>query len=62
MNQDTIIDRTIYFLNESTLPISRFARAIGIDRSTYYRWVKHDLNFSEKRLVVIDEFLKKFGF
>lgn len=50
------------FVETLHLPISRFARVIGFERGTYYKWVKGELNFGEQKCLLIDEYLKRFGF
>lgn len=62
MNQDELRKRTMIFVETLHLPISRFARVIGFERGTYYKWVKGELNFGEQKCLLIDEYLKRFGF
>lgn len=62
MNQKILRERTERFLKTLGLPISSFAKSIGIDRSTYYRWKNGEFNFGERRYYTIDEYLKKYGF
>lgn len=62
MNQDVLRQRVKHFMETLTLPISRFAGLIGFERSSYYRWIKGEFDFCEKRALQIDEFLKQFGF
>lgn len=62
INQTTLRERTKEFLEELNLPISRFAKRIGIARETYYRWQKGDFDFSEARAEQIDVYLKRYGF
>lgn len=62
MNQDLLRKRTEMFLRTLNLPISRFAKVIGIERSSYYKWKKRCFDFGELRAAKIDEYLSKFGF
>lgn len=62
MNQDLLRERTKNFINELNLPISRFAKTIGFERSTYYRWIKGHINFGEQKVKAIDEYIGRFGF
>lgn len=62
MNQDILRKRTKEFIETLKLPISRFSSVIGIERSTYYKWIKGEFDLGEKRTAIIDEYLKRFGF
>lgn len=62
INQNTLRERTKKFIEELNLPISRFAKRIGIARESYYRWQKGDFNFGEARAEQIDRYLSKYGF
>ena len=62
MNQNELRKRTENFMRTLNLPISRFAKNIGIERSTYYRWIKGEFDFGEHRAVIVDEFISRFGF
>lgn len=62
MNQDLLRKRTEKFMKTLNLPISRFAKVIGIERSTYYKWIKGNFDFGERRAAIVDEFLSRFGF
>ena len=44
------------------LPISRFSKVIGIERSTYYKWIKGEFDFGERREAIVDDYLRRFGF
>lgn len=62
MNQDSLRNRTKTFVETLNLPISRLAKSVGFERSTYYRWVKGEFDLGERLSIAIDEHLKKFGF
>lgn len=62
VNQDSLRNRTKTFVETLNLPISRLAKSVGFERSTYYRWVKGEFDLGERLSVAIDEYLKKFGF
>lgn len=62
MNQEQLKKRAKRFTDELNLPISRFAKNIGFDRSTYYKWLKGEKVFSETTLKKIDNYLKTYGF
>lgn len=62
MNQEQLKKRTKQFTSELNLPISRLAKNIGFDRSTYYKWLKGEKVFSETTLKKIDNYLKTYGF
>lgn len=62
LNQDALRRRTSKFISELNLPISRFAKCIGFDRTSYYKWMKCDFDLGEIKAEKIDEFLKRFGF
>lgn len=62
MNQEQLQKRVKQFIGELNLPISRLAKNIGFDRSTYYKWLKGEKVFSETTLKKIDNYLKTYGF
>ena len=62
LNQDILRQRTKAFVETLNLPISRLAKSVGFERSTYYRWIKGEFDLGERRGKAIDEYLKKFGF
>lgn len=62
INQNALRERTKAFIQELNLPISRFAKRIGIARESYYRWQKGDFNFGEQRAEQIDKYLQRYGF
>lgn len=62
MNQDNLRKRMIEFINTLKLPISRFSKVIGFERSTYYKWIKSEFDFGERRAAIVDEYLRRFGF
>lgn len=62
MNQDNLRSRAQKFLIEIGLPVSQFARAIGFERSAYYKWIKQDFNFGADKVNKIDAYLSKYGF
>lgn len=62
INQDALRERVQTFLGELNLPISKFVKNIDIARSSYYRWVVGDFDFSEARAEQIDVYLKRYGF
>lgn len=62
VNQDSLRNRTKTFVEILNLPISRLAKSVGFERSTYYRWVKGEFDLGERLSIAIDEYLKKFGF
>jgi len=62
MNQDELRERTKKFIAELNLPISRFARSIGFERATYYKWIKGDFDFGSEKCMRINEHLQRFGF
>lgn len=61
-NQDLLRQRVQKFLNELNLPVSKFVKNIDIARTTYYRWIAKDFDFSEVRATQIDSYLSKYGF
>lgn len=62
VNQDSLRKRTKTFVEILNLPISRLAKSVGFERSTYYRWVKGEFDLGERLSIAIDEYLKKFRF
>ena len=62
MKKEELRTRTKNFMNTLHLPISRFAKTIGIARETYYRWINGDFDFGETRAKAVDEFISQFGF
>lgn len=62
MNQNMLRERVQRFRSELKLPVSKFAAAIGFERSIYYRWIKSEFDFGEAKAKRIDEFLRKYGF
>lgn len=62
MNQDLLKTRVEKFISELNLPISRFAKSIGFDRTAYYKWMKGVYNFSAETLQKIENHISKFGY
>ena len=63
MNNELLRKRAKRFINELNLPIARFAKNVGFDRSTYYKWLKgNEKVFSENTLQKIDNYLRTYGF
>ena len=62
MNQNMLRERVQRFRSELKLPVSKFAAAIGFERSIYYRWIKNEFDFGEVKAKRIDEFLRRYGF
>ena len=62
LNQNLLRKRTSEFMSTLNLPISRFAKVVGIERTSYYKWIKGNFDFGERRAAAVDEFLKRFGF
>lgn len=62
MNQDYLRKRVKEFMETLKLPISRFSKVIGIERSTYYKWIKGEFDFGERRKAIVDDYLRRFGF
>lgn len=61
MNQDYLRRRVKEFMETLKLPISRFSKVIGIERSTYYKWIKGEFDFGERREAIVDDYLRRFG-
>lgn len=61
-NQNLLRERVKTFKDELNLPISKFAKAIGFERSIYYKWIKGDFNFGAIKAQRIDEYLRRYGF
>ena len=61
-NQNILRERVKVFRNELHLPVSKFAQAIGFERSIYYKWIKGEFNFGELKAKRIDTYLNRFGF
>lgn len=62
MSQNILRERVQAFINELNLPISKFAQAIGFERSIYYRWIKGNFDFGAVKAKRIDEYLRRYGF
>lgn len=62
MSQNTLRERVQAFRNELNLPISKFAQAIGFERSLYYKWIKGEFDFGSVKAKRIDEYLSRYGF
>ena len=62
VNQNNLRERVSDFRNELNLPVSKFAQAIGFERSIYYRWIKGEFDFGEAKAKRIDEYLRRYGF
>ena len=62
MNQNLLRERVQAFRNEIHLPISKFAQAIGFERSIYYRWIKGEFEFGAVKAKRIDDYLRRYGF
>lgn len=55
-------DRVQNFLNELEMPITVFCKKIEVSPSYFYKWRVGQVNFSEKTLQRISNFLSKYGF
>ncbi len=62
MNQNLLRECARKFIEELKLPISRLAKSIGIERTSYYKWVRGDFDFGEARAKALDEYIRRFGF
>lgn len=62
MNQNLLRERVQAFRNEIHLPISKFAQAIGFERSIDYRWIKGEFDFGAVKAKRIDDYLRRYGF
>lgn len=62
INQNLLRERTQTFLSELHLPVTKFVANVGIARTTFYRWMAKDFDFSEARAEQIDVYLKRYGF
>lgn len=59
-NNEYKLDKSIildYFINKSGLKINFLIDKLGINRTTYYRKIKNDFNFSHSELMTIKEVL-----
>ena len=59
---DSIRNRCKCMTSELGIPISKFCERIGISRSAYDRWQRHNLQLTEQRLRDISEYLSHYGF
>lgn len=50
------------FIDELGVKTAKFADNVGIGRSTYYKWLKDDIEISPNIENKIDAYLKKFGY
>ena len=55
-------DRIQRFLTELEIPVTVFCRKIQVTTDSFYKWRKGQLNFSEKTLQRISDYLSKYGF
>lgn len=62
MDQGSIIDRTHKMIDELHINTTKFANEIGIARSSLYSWWAGNMKFSNHRLAIIDQYLKRYGF
>jgi hypothetical protein len=61
-NQNDLRERVLTFRNELLLPVSKFAQAIGFERSVYYRWISGEFDFGAVKAKKIDDYLRRYGF
>ena len=50
------------FIDELGVHVAKFADNCGIGRSTYYKWIKGDIELTPSTLNKIDEYLKRFNY
>lgn len=62
LNQNIMRQRVRRFIAELDISVTKFCIKMGFSRTAYYRWLKNDLTFSDKRAEKIDEHLKQYGF
>ncbi len=55
-------DRVQKFIEEFDMPITIFCRKIELTPDSYYKWKKGQLNFSEKTIKRISDYLSQYGF
>ena len=61
MNERHLKERVKKFIEELGLPVTRFANGVSLSDDTIHKWLKHDLKLSEKNLINIDAYLKKYN-
>lgn len=55
-------ERVQKFIDEFDMPITIFCRKIELTPDSYYKWKKGQLNFSEKTIKRISDYLSQYGF
>lgn len=59
---NTIKERTLTFMDEVGVPVSAFAKNVGLSASTLYKWRLDLIEISSPALQRIDDYLKRFGY
>lgn len=54
-------ERAIQFLQEIGLPVTRFAKCIGLSADAIRQWFAGDLNLKQSNIDKIDKWLKSFN-
>lgn len=50
------------FIDDLGVHVAKFADNCGIGRSTYYKWIKGDIELTPSTLNKIDDYLKRFNY
>lgn len=61
-SKNEIIERIEKFRSELGIPVTAFAKNIGIATNTYYKWVHGYFSLSTSKLERIDDYLSRYGF
>lgn len=62
MTNETLRIRVNTFLDELGVPVSAFSVRVNLSASSLYRWLRGDIQFSEKTCLRISAYLTQYGF
>lgn len=61
-SENEIIKRIGKFRSELGIPVTAFAKNVGISANTYYKWIHGYFSLSTSKLERIDNYLSRYGF
>lgn len=59
---ETIKSRCQNFLEDTDLPMTRFAKKVQLSTSAIYKWLNGNLRLKPETVARIDECITKYGF
>lgn len=62
MNETALKARLTNFMKELGVPTTAFAKRVDMSASTVTHWLRNEQKMSEKKMTIVDDYLKKYGF